>query len=186
MTRQVVIRPTSPEGDREARAEVVRRSWEVAYRDIFSRAEIGRVFDGSLSLAGDWTKRRSAPAGTLVAELAGEVVGVSNLALLEPGVGELAALYVLPQHQGHGVGSRLWDATLAALGARGCTRMEVWTLTRADAWRFYAARGCTRLGDSVLWVGEHSEPVAGYELRLRAPLRPDLPRPLRVGSPPPG
>lgn len=165
---RLVIRPTDPEGDRAARAEVVRRGWEVAYRDIFSRAEIQGVFDGSLSLHGDWTARRTTSVGTLVAELEGQVIGIAGLGLMEPGVGELGALYVLPDQQGHGVGRRLWEAAVTALRQRGCTEMEVWTLARAAAWHFYEARGCARMRGGLLRVGEHAEPVIGYRLWLDA------------------
>ena len=168
---EVVVRQTDPEGERGVRAEVMRQSWEVAYHGIFSRAEIGSIFDGSLRLAGDWTVRRTAAAETLVAVLRDRVIGVAGLGLMEPGVGEVAALYVLPEHQGLGVGLRLWQEALRSLRARACTRLEVWTLARADARHFYEARGCAAVADGILRVGDHAEPVVGYGLAL-LPSRP--------------
>ncbi len=169
---EVVVRPSRPDADRLERAELVRRTWEVAYREIFSEAEIAGVFDGSLRLSGGWTERRTAPAGYLVAVRQDRLVGVAGLGLLEPGVGELAAFYVLPDEQGRGVGLRLWDAALTELRARSCERVEVWTLARAGARHFYEARGCRHLGEGVLELGGHAEPVLGYGLTLRPSAEP--------------
>ncbi len=166
MRTQVSIRPSHSEDERAARGELVRQTWEIAYREIFSRAEIRRVFEGSLRLAGDWTARRTAPGTTLVAEDQGRLVGVAGLGFLEPGVGELAALYVLPGHQGKGIGLQLWEAALAELRAMGCATMEVWTLARAEARSFYEARGCLLMRQGVLRLGAHAESVLGYRLDL--------------------
>ncbi|MFN2451587.1 MAG: GNAT family N-acetyltransferase [Candidatus Dormibacteria bacterium] len=166
---EVVVRRTDPEGERGARAEVMRQSWEVAYRNIFTGTEIGRIFDGSLRLAGDWTARRTAAAETLVAVRGERLVGLAGLGILEPGVGEVAAFYVHPEHQRRGVGLRLWQEALRTLCAHRCTRLEVWTLARAEALHFYEARGCAAVADGMLRVGDHAEPVIGYGLELPSP-----------------
>jgi GNAT superfamily N-acetyltransferase len=54
----------------------------------------------------------------------------------------LRTLYVLPSHQGTGVGSKLHDFALKRLRARGCTRAKLWTLEQNQpARRFYERRG---------------------------------------------
>ncbi len=54
----------------------------------------------------------------------------------------LRTLYVLPTHQGTGVGSTLHDFALERLRARGCRRAKLWTLEQnRPARRFYERRG---------------------------------------------
>jgi GNAT superfamily N-acetyltransferase len=56
----------------------------------------------------------------------------------------LRKLYVLPAHQGTGVGSALHDLAVERLRARGCTRARLWTLDQnGPARRFYERRGWT-------------------------------------------
>jgi GNAT superfamily N-acetyltransferase len=56
----------------------------------------------------------------------------------------LRTLYVLPSHQGTGVGSALHDFALERLRARGCTTARLWTLDEnRGARRFYERRGWT-------------------------------------------
>ncbi|MBJ7596233.1 MAG: GNAT family N-acetyltransferase, partial [Candidatus Dormibacteraeota bacterium] len=90
----------------------------------------------------------------------------AGLGLLRGGAGELAAFYVAPEHQGRGVGSALWQRSLAELRLRGCARMEVWTLVQASARRFYEARGCIAFGGGRFTVGGHGEPTVGYALDI--------------------
>lgn len=160
------VRPTDREGDREARATVVRHAWEDAYSRLFSPEEIAAVFEGRLPMHGNWTTRREAPAGTLVAEVGGEVVGIVSTGRFRDGDGEVAALYVQPGHQGRGVGTRLWEAAVTHLREAGCTRLEVWTLSQGPAMRFYPARGCHRFATGSFRIGEHAEEAAGFELAL--------------------
>jgi GNAT superfamily N-acetyltransferase len=54
----------------------------------------------------------------------------------------LSQLYVLPAHQGKGVGSALHDHALERLRERGVGRAKLWTLAENDAGRrFYERRG---------------------------------------------
>ena len=54
----------------------------------------------------------------------------------------LRTLYVLPAHQGLGVGSELHDFAVERLRARGVTRAKLWTLEENHgARRFYEKRG---------------------------------------------
>jgi len=153
-------------GEREDRVTVVRAAWRAAYAHIFSRAEIEGIFDGTLEGRGSWVDARLAPAGTLAARRGGRIIGLAGLGLLRGGAGELAAFYVAPEHQGRGVGSALWQRSLAELRLRGCARMEVWTLVQASARRFYEARGCIAFGGGRFTVGGHGEPTVGYALDI--------------------
>ena len=92
--------------EREQRVAVVRDAWISAYAHIFTRAEIEGIFDGALEAQGSWVSARLAPAGTLAARLDGRLVGVADLGMLRSGDGELAGVYVRPEHQGRGVGTK--------------------------------------------------------------------------------
>ena len=155
-------------GERGQRVEVVRSAWRSAYAHIFSRAEIDGIFDGTLEGHGSWLNARLAPAGTLAARRGGRIVGLAGLGLLRSGDGELAAFYVLPDEQRRGIGMALWDRSLAELRGRNCPRLEVWTLAKAAARRFYEARGCVAFGDGSFEVAGHREPAVGYALDISA------------------
>jgi GNAT superfamily N-acetyltransferase len=152
--------------EREARVEVVRAAWLSAYSHIFTRAEIDGIFDGSLEGQGSWVAGRLAPAGTLAARRGGRIIGVAGLGMLRSGDGELAAFYVLPEQQGRGVGTALWERSVDELRRRRCVRMEVWTLSRASARRYYEARGCVAFGDGSFVVAGRREAAVGYTLDI--------------------
>jgi GNAT superfamily N-acetyltransferase len=88
----------------------------------------------------------------LVAEHGREVVGMASLAAardedLEGTVGEVRALYVTPDHWGHGHGRELIEAGEAWLGAHGFDAAILWVLTgNEQARRFYEAVGWARDG----------------------------------------
>ncbi|HSP64999.1 MAG TPA: GNAT family N-acetyltransferase [Candidatus Deferrimicrobium sp.] len=169
---EVAIGWSEAVGEREQRVAVVRSAWRSAYAHIFSRAEIDGIFDGTLEGEGSWVTARAAPAGTLAARRDGRIVGLAGLGLLHGGDGELAAFYVVPQEQGRGIGLALWERSLAELRLHGCARLEVWTLARAGARRFYEARGCRAFGEGSFVVAGHREPAIGYALDISdAPLR---------------
>lgn len=59
--------------------------------------------------------------------------------------GELWALYVDPDHVGHGVGLALWDAAREGLQDEDCTDVTVWVpLASARALAFFDAAGFKR------------------------------------------
>jgi GNAT superfamily N-acetyltransferase len=75
-----------------------------------------------------------------VAEDDGRIVGFAGVS-----PGWLEQLYVLPELQGHGVGSALLEAAVAARRAAGDAELRLWTLEDNEAARrFYEARGWRR------------------------------------------
>jgi GNAT superfamily N-acetyltransferase len=65
------------------------------------------------------------------------------------GYGFLRNLYVLPAHQGSGLGSALHDHALERLRARGCAEAKLWTLEGNQAGRrFYERRGWSLNGET--------------------------------------
>ena len=159
------LRPGKPE-ERGARFRLVEQAWRSAYRHIYSLREIDGVFDSSLSSYGDWVERREKPLETIAAETNREMIGFISLARLRSGEGEIAALYVLPEYQGKGVGKALWDAGCARLRELGYSTVWVWTIARADAVRFYERQGCVRADTGSYEVGNHNELAIGFRMDL--------------------
>jgi GNAT superfamily N-acetyltransferase len=175
----VAIGWSEDDAEREARVALIHAAWRSAYSHIFTRAEIDGIFDGTVEGQGSWVGARVAAAGTLVARRGDRLIGLASLGLLVGRGAELAALYVLPEEQGHGVGLALWDRSVAEFAARRCGRMEVWTLARARACSFYEARGCVAFGEGSFTVGAHHERAVGYVLDIS-----DAPFSTRVPSTP--
>lgn len=127
-------------------AEIARihvATWQSAYRgqlpDAFldgMRAERRRKqWEMTLSYPAEGTR-------TFVAELESAVVGFCLVGRcrdedLGPAVGELLAIYVLPECWGQGAGRALMGAGLAHLSGLGCERAVLWVLasnTRTRDW----------------------------------------------------
>lgn len=109
-----------------------------------------------------------------VAEAGGQVVGLvgfdrSRDPKTKPTVGEIWALYLLPDHWGQGVGVALWDAASEGLSEEGCTQVTVWVPLRHErALRFFELAGFKRELNTA-----RTTPVGGVkieELRLKRAL----------------
>lgn len=157
---------TESASERDARVDVIRAAWRSAYSHIFTRTEIDGIFNGDMEGEGSWVASRLAPAGTLAARRDGRLIGLASLGFLRNGDAELAAFYVRPEEQRRGVGLALWSQALDEFRLRGCTRMEVWTLARADARKFYEARGCVAFADGSFTTAGHVEPAVGYAVDI--------------------
>ena len=152
----ISIRPMRPE-DAAGKALVHYRSWLETYPGLMPAEYLnGRSLDKCEELA------RRFPENTLVALDGAQVVGFACYALkarafvsLRP-ASELAALYVLKDWQGQGVGSALLSRCLALLPER---RVALFVLQgNENAVRFYESRGFAFTGHSL------TQPVPGGSL----------------------
>jgi GNAT superfamily N-acetyltransferase len=93
----------------------------------------------------DWERALADPAiEVYIAEVGGEPV-----ASVAVGHGFLRNLYVLPEHQGTGLGSTLHDHALERLRALGCAEAKLWTLEENHGGRrFYERRGWSLNGET--------------------------------------
>jgi ribosomal protein S18 acetylase RimI-like enzyme len=164
------VRPATP-ADQGALEEVRRRAWHAAYDALWGHELIEQYFAGRIELRGSprpegWVKR----PWTLVAHLDGEITGLASAGVLTgklDKLGELGKLYVAPEHQGKGVGVRLWDEVVRRLRAAGCRHLQLWVLSRnTRARRFYERRGCHPFVESTVYLGARAEPEIGYRLPL--------------------
>ena len=96
------------------------------------------------AVAAEWKRALADPDVEIyVAEHDGAAVGTVAVA-----GDELRRLYVLPEHQGRGIGSRLHDLALVRMRDRGVTRARLWTLEANNVGRrFYERRGWIPTGD---------------------------------------
>lgn len=174
----LAIRWASAE-DRAAFVAVVRRTREAFYGHLISAEGLAAALDHSRPVRRTWLAGGATPLGLLVAVSGGAVVGGAELELLPDGDGELATFYVLPDQQGRGVGSALWEASVQALRERGVPAMQVWTMTAAT-WsrRFYERRGAVAFATGAVYIGDEKLPHTGYRV--------DLTRARRGARPPAG
>jgi len=108
---------------------------------------------------------------TLVAVEAGEVLGVATFGM-QGSAFALWKLYVLPGHQGHGIGSRLLDAVVERALELGQDRIVLSHIEgNRQAARFYTARGFT---ETHRESGGSGLPVSVWmERRIAPPRDPD-------------
>ena len=154
----MIVRPATTD-DVDALAVVHGRTWQMAYREevpqeYFDRLDLAQRREG-------WLQRLQSeqpPAGTLVLEHQVDgVIGFINVAPsrdvdTDPGsVGEVKAVYVLPEYWGNGAGQILMEAGLRRLQEAGYSDVVLWVLeSNRRARRFYEAGGWRNDGTSKI------------------------------------
>ena len=141
------------------------RSWQAAYRglvpdDFLDRLSVSDRKKGWHQLLQDRTIK------VLVAEEAEKVVAFISFGLLRDGdptidfVGEVYAIYALPDFWDRGIGRTLMDAVLTELRGMNCMEVRVWVLeTNTRAISFYEKLGFSPDGATKV------EPRDGFDLR---------------------
>ena len=139
--------------DAEAIERVRTDTWRDAYRGLMPDS----LLDG---LDYDATRRRAQMSAlapqhfVLVAEDDGAVVGFCIGGRARPPeerfVGEVYAIYVRPEHHGHGIGRAMLQAAAKELVERGYLSMIIWVLREnAPSRRFYERMGGIYVRDEV-------------------------------------
>ena len=148
----MLVRPTTPDDAHDV-ALVHVRSWQAAYAgivpaeildalDIDARAERLRP-----QLPTDPPAHHQVALDSDTQQILGFVrVGAyrtePDAAATEPGVGEVYAIYLHPDHWGSGVGRALLSTALAELRAAGYIEARLWVFAANDrARRFYERAG---------------------------------------------
>jgi GNAT superfamily N-acetyltransferase len=147
-------------GDVETLLTIQREAAVVAFAHVFPQDLYPFPSD---DIRGHWREIVADEDGEVyLAEEDGEALGSVSIG------GEfLRTLYVRPQAQGTGIGSRLHDMALERLGKRGCKHAKLWTLEENwPARKFYENRGW-RLTDVTRMVPFPPYPVdVQYEKEL--------------------
>jgi GNAT superfamily N-acetyltransferase len=126
------------------------RSWQAAYRGLVPQEYLDHVeVDQRYSVwerilgEAEWPR-----VGTFVAEYGGDVVGFASICPTRDddeqpaSAGELAAIYLLPEGWGKGLGRELMASVLSALSEAGFDEATLWVLERtAGRDGFYEAAG---------------------------------------------
>jgi len=162
----VVCRPAT-DADVDAIATVRIRTWQAAYRGIMPQDYLDALTPAAEAAR---MRGRGVAPGNSVAERAGTVVAWSMVAPYrdddvpapQPGCGELFAIYVLPEHQGAGVGRALLAYSLEQLG--DLRPVLLWVARdNAPARRFYERHGFRADGATQTYtVGGTEVPEVRY------------------------
>jgi ribosomal protein S18 acetylase RimI-like enzyme len=158
------------EADARGIAEVVVFTWRVVYKGIISD-------DGLASLSIDerercWRERLrgndpdSADWTTLVCEIGGKIIGFTTHRPCgdedkdRSSVGELLAIYLLPEYWGKGIGKQMLDEVINHFKQQAVSEISLWVIeSNQRARRFYELAGFqsdgvkkseTKLGTSVV------------------------------------
>jgi ribosomal protein S18 acetylase RimI-like enzyme len=146
--------------DAEAIAAVHDSAWRQAYDGLIPARELGRMI--TRRGAAWWHRAIRRGTGIVVIDVGGTVVGYAtygpNRARNLVQRGEVYEIYMRPEYQGVGLGTRLFLAARRELLRHGFDSAVVWALAENEgACRFYKnaggrkiARGSERFGDKVL------------------------------------
>ena len=144
------IRPVEHR-DLEAVRRVFVETWHHTYDAVLGAERVAEITDAWHSIESLRDAVGRAGRALLLAEDAGAVVAAGS-ARLAADIVFVSRLYVLPAHQGRGIGTRLLDALVASFGSSTGVELEV-AVTNARAIAFYQARGFQRgerRGDSFV------------------------------------
>ncbi len=146
--------------DAEAITSVHDASWRFAYDGIIPARELSRMIARRGARWWDRAIRRG--TAILIIEVGGTIAGYAtfgpNRARDLAQKGEVYELYLLPEYQGIGLGTRLFLAARRELARYGYDTTVVWALAdNENACRFYrnaggrrVARSTERFGDAAL------------------------------------
>ena len=154
----VLIKKMETEEEIRGKAFVAWRAWHETYPGLLSQAYLDRLtLEKCEEAAFRW------PDNLLVAKDSGCVigfVGYGDRGEEAPGIGEIFALYVLPEYYGKGVGRRLMEAGLDQL--KNYPQVCLWVLKEnRRAIRFYQKCGFRPDGEEMF-----SERISATEIRM--------------------
>lgn len=127
-------------------------AWRGAYTGIIPHRSLNTMLERRG--ADWWTRAINRSTQILVADIGGVVAGYATLgpnrARQLPQRGEVYELYIRPEYQGFGLGSRLLGAARRSLGDQGLKGVVVWVLEDNDlAVSFYQGAGGQDVAEGV-------------------------------------
>ena len=167
MTSLVIDVRAARGSDASDLAEVYAAAWREAYSGIIPALTLERmIIRRSVAWWRDVLKRRS----ILVLDVDGAVAGYATFAPASgrgvTGAAEIQEIYLRPEYQGIGLGSRLFAAALKRIKSRGYGRVLVRALAENDrATGFYTRRGGRLIARTDENLGGRALPCLWYEFR---------------------
>ena len=156
------VRPARPEDARRL-GEIHVETWRATYPGVMPQELLDSLsVDAREQLWKEWIPNPE--VAVFVAESAGEVVGFVSIGpcLTVPELGELYAIYVVPEAHGKGAGPALMEAAVASLGERWDEAI-LWVATENPrARRFYEREGWITDGERVESFGGAEVPETRY------------------------
>lgn len=145
--------------DAEAITSVHDSAWRLAYEGLIPARELARIITRRGPRWWDRAIRRG--TAILVLEVGGDICGYAtfgpNRARNLVQKGEIYEIYVKPEYQGIGLGTRLFLAARRELARFGFDSVVVWALADNDnACRFYRNAGGRKIARSSERFGEVS------------------------------
>ena len=153
------------ENDVDAIKEVLSATWVDTYASYLSPSTIEQV-------TAEWhapellrSQIESATDYFAVARLDGELVGLVTVVARGPSDLHLLRLYVLPHHQGKGIGTALLDSALSRYPAARTVRLEVEQQNEKGV-SYWRRRHFVAVGSSTQQVGADLLSIVTMERRL--------------------
>ncbi|HEY9408512.1 MAG TPA: GNAT family N-acetyltransferase [Jiangellaceae bacterium] len=170
----VLVRAADPD-DLAAIVAVFRQCWTQSYAVVLPKALIARLDEPASVELWRGVLDDSPRGSVLVAEDAGEVLGVTRFRTSGT-AGHVSSLYVAPSTQGRGVGRTLLTAAVAAMVDGGAVEATLWVFAaNAPSRTFYTRMGWTPDGETRVQE-QFGEPEVRLRRSLPAPGR-SLPAP---------
>ncbi len=137
------IRPADAD-DAQQISDVHAAAWTNTYQGLIPHKSLQRMI--ARRHGGWWQRAIERRISVMVVDMGGLIAGYCtygfNRARALSQDGEIYELYIRPEYQGIGVGSRLFEAAHASLRNHGCHGLVVWALEENDmAMNFYASHG---------------------------------------------
>jgi len=159
----VSIRAATVE-DAGAISHVHVESWRAAYEGIVPEAYLTSLSEEEHVPM--WRNWLSLGTQAFVAAMDGEVVGFVCGGQIRESVqdydAELFTIYLLPQAQGHGLGSALLKTLADALHAQGFKSMVAWVLLDNSSSAFYRKTGALPVSQKETQIGSVMLPVIAF------------------------
>jgi GNAT superfamily N-acetyltransferase len=164
MAPRLLIRPATAD-DAEELVRANETAWNAGMADVVDK-KLGELapFEGRVAHYREGIA--AVPPGTRlwVAEREGRIVGHATVAV-DKALGELSALYVVPEEWGSGVAGALHDEAVACMRELGAIEAILWVVEgNARARRFYEREGWSADGETK------SSMFDIREVRYRRPL----------------
>ena len=148
---QALIR-VATEADARGVAEVVVLTWQVVYKGIISDEGLAGLSIHERERC--WVPRLrgsdpdSSDGTTLVCEIGGKIIGFTTHRPCgdedkdRTSVGELVAIYLIPEYWGKGIGKQMLDEVMKHFQEQGVSEVSLWVIeSNQRARRFYEIAG---------------------------------------------